>query len=79
VKRPPEYDNLLRTGSLKEAVATSDSISQFLRTAEEMLLASAAQLPVSAAFLCAYKGAFSAETASFPVRRSTIFCLKATE
>lgn len=57
--RPAEYDNLLRTGSFKEAVASKDSIAQFLRNADEMLEGAKSRLPDSATFLLSYEGMFN--------------------
>lgn len=48
--RPAEYENLLKTGSFKEAVASRDSIAQFMRTAEEMQAGAKAPMPDSARF-----------------------------
>lgn len=57
--RPVEYENLLRTGAFKEAVASRVSIAQFLRTAEEMQAGAKAPMPDSARFFLAYEGMFN--------------------
>lgn len=57
--RPPEYDALLKIGSLKEAVSSKDSLAQFLQTADEMAVAARSPMPNSARFLLAYEGMFS--------------------
>ncbi len=57
--RPAEYENLLKTGSFKEAVASRDSIAQFMRTAEEMQVGAKAPMPDSARFFLAYEGMFN--------------------
>jgi len=40
--RPAEYDALLKIGSFKPAASTPASIAQFMRTAQDMLTATAA-------------------------------------
>lgn len=57
--RQPEYDRLLRIGTFKEAASSPDSIVQFLRTADDMLAATAQPIPDSARFILAYEGMFS--------------------
>ncbi|RTL40972.1 MAG: hypothetical protein EKK53_14740 [Burkholderiales bacterium] len=57
--RPAEYDALLRIGSFKPAAASPASIAQFMRTAQDMLTATAAPMPDSARFLLAYEGMFN--------------------
>lgn len=57
--RPAEYEALLRIGAFKEAVSTPASISQFLRTAQDMREAVLQPMPDSARFLLAYEGMFS--------------------
>ena len=57
---PPEYEGLLKIGSFKAAVSSAASMAQFLRTADEMLLAAkSAPMPESARFFLAYEGMFS--------------------
>ncbi|MBW4047710.1 MAG: hypothetical protein HIU89_07200 [Proteobacteria bacterium] len=56
--RPVEYDNLVRTGSLKDAVSTQDSIAQFIRAAEQMLAAAQSGLPEAPRFTLSYEGMF---------------------
>ena len=56
--RPVEYDNLVRTGSLKAADSTRESIAQFLETAEQMLAAACLDLPDSPRFALSYEGMF---------------------
>lgn len=58
--RPAEYDALLKIGSFKPAASTPASIAQFMRTAQDMLTATAAAaIPDSARFLLAYEGMFN--------------------
>lgn len=57
--RPPECDNLLKIGSFKEAASSKDSITQFLRTADDMIAAAKLPMPDSARFFLAYEGMFS--------------------
>lgn len=57
--RPAEYDGLLKIGSFKPAASSPTSIAQFLRTAQDMLGATAAPVPDSARFLLAYEGMFN--------------------
>lgn len=57
--RPIEYENLLKAGSFKDAVASAESIGQFLRNADDMLAGAAAPVPDSARFLLAYEGMFN--------------------
>ncbi len=57
--RPAEYDALLKIGSFKPAASSAASIAQFMRTANDMLTATAAQMPDSARFLLAYEGMFN--------------------
>jgi hypothetical protein len=59
VVRPTEYENLLRTGAFKDAVASKDSIAQFIRTAEEMQAGAKSPMADSARFFLAYEGMFS--------------------
>lgn len=56
--RPPEYENLLKIGSFKEAVSNKESIAQFLRTADDMVVAAKVPVPDSARFFLAYEGMF---------------------
>jgi hypothetical protein len=57
--RPPEYDNLVKTGSLKEAVSNKGSIEQFVVTAEQMRTTAKAPMPDSARFTLCYEGMFN--------------------
>lgn len=57
--RPAEYDNLLRAGSFKEAVASKESIAQFLHNADDMLAGARSSVPDSARFLLSYEGMFN--------------------
>jgi hypothetical protein len=59
VARPTEYDNLVGTGAFKEAVASKNSIEQFVRTAQEMQAGAQAPMPDSARFFLAYEGMFN--------------------
>jgi hypothetical protein len=57
--RPPEYDNLVKMGSLKEAISTKESIEQFIVTAEQMRTTAKVQMPDSARFTLCYEGMFN--------------------
>jgi hypothetical protein len=59
VARPVEYDNLIRTGSLKDAVSTKESIEQFIRAAEQMSTAAKAEMPEAPRFTLGYEGMFN--------------------
>jgi hypothetical protein len=59
VARPAEYENLLKIGAFKEAVANQESIAQFMRTAEEMQVAAKTPMPDSARFVLAHEGMFN--------------------
>ena len=56
--RPVEYDNLVRTGALKDAVSSPDSMAQFIRNAEQMLAAAQLGLPEAPRFALGYEGMF---------------------
>jgi hypothetical protein len=48
VARPVEYDNLLKVGSFKVAASSREAITQFLRTADDMLAGAQIALPDAA-------------------------------
>lgn len=57
--RPTEYDNLVKTGALKDAISTRESIVQFLATAEELRATAKVLMPDSARFTLCYEGMFN--------------------
>lgn len=60
MSRPPEYENLLKIGVFKEAVADSASIRQFMQSAREMATGSKlGGLSSAPRFTLAYEGMFN--------------------
>lgn len=57
--RPVEYDNLIEKGAFKPATIDQNSIAQFMRSAEEMLVTSKATTSAAPRFTLAYEGMFN--------------------
>lgn len=57
--RPAEYDNLIQKGTFKPAAIDQNSIAQFMRSAEEMLVTSKATTSAAPRFTLAYEGMFN--------------------